>query len=220
MKMYEAVGCFGASLSPMSPTTYEPEVQEGGAPRQSCSVLLVCTGNVCRSPAAEKLLAAAFAGTGIVVSSAGTHALVGEPISPPMAALLEHEGVGGSPFAARQLTTDMVRQADVVLGMAREHRAASVMLSPSAVQVAFTLRELARLLAQVEMKELASLVGPEAPPSRRLSALVSLARRRRAPAPEGVDDVVDPYRQSAERYAASFAQIHDAVRPLVRLTVG
>ena len=51
------------------------------------TILTVCTGNLCRSPAAERLLASKLGPT-VKVSSAGTHALVGQPISEPMAALL------------------------------------------------------------------------------------------------------------------------------------
>ena len=51
------------------------------------SILAVCTGNVCRSPAVERLLASKLGPT-VSVRSAGTHALVGHPISEPMAALL------------------------------------------------------------------------------------------------------------------------------------
>ena len=55
--------------------------------RELFSILAVCTGNVCRSPAVERLLASKLGPT-VRVSSAGTHALVGHPISEPMAALL------------------------------------------------------------------------------------------------------------------------------------
>src|SRR5690606_41368685 len=54
------------------------------------TLLIVCTGNVCRSPAIERLFRSAFAeGSGITVHSAGTGALVGEPIQGPMVQLLE-----------------------------------------------------------------------------------------------------------------------------------
>ena len=80
-------------------------------------VLFVCTGNVCRSPAAERLVrrgidvaVGGIAGlSGVTVSSAGTWALVGEPISPPMAALIAGDGADAKGFAARQLTADIVR---------------------------------------------------------------------------------------------------------------
>ena len=44
---------------------------------QAGSILVVCTGNVCRSPYIERRLRHELAGTGIEVTSAGTRALVG-----------------------------------------------------------------------------------------------------------------------------------------------
>jgi protein-tyrosine phosphatase len=46
------------------------------------SILAVCTGNVCRSPAVERLLTGQLFPT-VTVSSAGMHALVGHPIPNP-----------------------------------------------------------------------------------------------------------------------------------------
>ena len=61
------------------------------------SILAVCTGNICRSPAVERLLASQVAPS-VSVSSAGTHALVGHPISEPMATLLRQAAVEPEPF--------------------------------------------------------------------------------------------------------------------------
>ena len=120
------------------------------------AVLTVCTGNICRSPAAERLLAARLgAGSGVAVSSAGVGAVVGAPIPPPMAALLSGAGVSPDGFAARQLTAAMLRDSDLVLVLTRGHRARVVDVYPGAVRRTFTLRELARL---------AAAVGPDALP--------------------------------------------------------
>ena len=61
------------------------------------SILVVSTGNVCRSPAAERLLQQRLGPT-VTVESAGTFGLVGEPIAAPMAQLLAERG------AARRLS--------------------------------------------------------------------------------------------------------------------
>ena len=61
-------------------------------------VLTVCTGNTCRSPAVERLLAAR---TGLTVRSAGTHAEPGAQVSAPMARLLHDCGIATEGFAAR-----------------------------------------------------------------------------------------------------------------------
>lgn len=173
------------------------------------TILCVCTGNVCRSPAAERLLAARL-GPDVRVRSAGTLGLVGRAIEPPMAAHLTALGVPEVGFAARRMTATDVGEADLVLGMTREHRGAAVELAPAAVRRAFTLLEFARLLELVGPDEL-----PDGTLADRLRAAVPLAngRRRRVTAPD-VDDVIDPYRRAAQAYQQSFTAIRGAVETI------
>ena len=173
------------------------------------TILCVCTGNVCRSPAAERLLAARL-GSEVHVHSAGTLGLVGQAIEPPMATHLTTLGVPDTGFAARRVTPADVRGADLVLGMTREHRGAAVELAPAAVRRAFTLLEFARLLELVEPDEL-----PDGTVADRLRAAVPLtnARRRRPTAP-GLDDVIDPYRLSEQVYGESFTAIRGGVEAI------
>lgn len=177
-------------------------------------VLTVCTGNICRSPAAHLLLQSAFGpDSGITVSSAGVMAMVGEPVSPPMAALLREVGVDPAGFAARQLTEADVRQADLILGMTREHRREAVALWPAAVRRSYTLKEFARLGPRVPSGDLAAIVGNGAA---RLAALAELAGRRRAPVPAADDDTDDPFRRGRAVYSAVFAEISDAVATIAK----
>lgn len=89
-------------------------------------VLLVCTGNTCRSPMAEEILRGVLERRGaaeIVVSSAGTGAWDGAPVSEGAYLVgLEH-GLDLSAHRARLLTRDLVDGADLLLTMARHHRA-------------------------------------------------------------------------------------------------
>lgn len=81
-------------------------------------VLIVCTGNICRSPMAEGLLRARFAARGRgVVESAGIAALVGRPADPVAVALLARRGIDLSGHRARQLTPELLAAADVVFVM-------------------------------------------------------------------------------------------------------
>lgn len=172
------------------------------------TILCVCTGNVCRSPVAERLLAAAL-GPSVVVSSAGTYALAGESFSPPMDQLVLDGGADAAGFVARQLSPTHLHEADLVLGMAREHRSAAVELVPAAVRRSFTLREFARLLGQIDPELL-----PAGSPAERARASLPLAaaQRRRSEADE--DDVADPYRQAESAYARAFGEIEQAVRSI------
>jgi len=93
---------------------------------KTTKILLVCTGNICRSPLAAALLQRALAERGIEgidVSSAGTGAWDGAPVSEGAYLVGLERGLDLSAHRARLLTRELVEQADLVLTMARHHRA-------------------------------------------------------------------------------------------------
>lgn len=113
------------------------------------TILAVCTGNVCRSPAIEMMLRSGVGrypgvGSAVGVGSAGTRALVDRPVAPRMAEALTAAGVEVAPFRSRQLTADVIEGADVVLAAGREHRSALSRLRPDRIDSFFTVAELAR----------------------------------------------------------------------------
>lgn len=187
-------------------------------------VLVVCTGNVCRSPVAEQVLRARFGERFARFSSAGTFALVGEQM-PEQAQQLARQ-LGGDPaalHAPRQLDETFVDRADLVLALTREHRAEIVRTLPRANRYTVTLREAARLLESLaadpdaagELHGLRTLPLPDA-----LRALVPMMMVQRGFAPQPAaasdDDVVDPYRQAQEVYDESGRQIADAIDRIER----
>jgi protein-tyrosine phosphatase len=84
-------------------------------------ILIVCVGNVCRSPIAEYLFSHHLAPTGSRIASAGIGALVGKPMDATALQLLAGCGVDGSSHRARQLSSLMLRDADLVLAVQRKH---------------------------------------------------------------------------------------------------
>jgi len=84
------------------------------------NILVICVGNICRSPMAEALLKAK-APQGVAISSAGVGALVGLPAD-PMARLLMHgKSVDIGAHRARQVSIELLAAADLVLAMEQRH---------------------------------------------------------------------------------------------------
>lgn len=107
-------------------------------------ILFVCTGNICRSPLAARMLQqiANEKGLDLRVSSAGTRALNGQPMHPQSARVLAERGIEPGPFESRMLTAAMAEGSDLVLGMTRQHRAFARQLAPPRWKRMFALREL------------------------------------------------------------------------------
>jgi len=181
---------------------------------QQFSVLMVCTGNICRSPAAERLLDAAGDGS-VMASSAGTAAVVGDPISPVMADLLRASQVPVGGFAARQLTPELIDAADLVLTLSSRHRRWVVDRVPSAVRRTFTLLELAHVADAMllpsgltDAERMIQLV--EAAPTLRLRPDVASKLSAQI-------DVPDPYGLGEEVYDQALRLIGDAIYRIIGL---
>ena len=96
-------------------------------------ILVVCVGNICRSPMAEALLKRELRGQGdYKVESAGLGALVGHPASEHSVDLMAELGEDISAHRARQIHPDMVAAADLVLVMEAGHRKAIDDADPTA----------------------------------------------------------------------------------------
>lgn len=81
------------------------------------AVLVVCVGNICRSPMAEGLLRAPLQERGVTVTSAGLGALVGQAADEIARNLVAERGIDISTHRARQMSVEHLHQAELVLVM-------------------------------------------------------------------------------------------------------
>lgn len=142
------------------------------------SVLVVCTGNICRSPFAAGALR--VLAPHLEVSSAGTHALEGSPIDPPMARELRARGGDPSAHRARQVLPADLR-ADLVLVMSARQRRLLLDEHPGAVSRIVLLGAVGGL-------------DPAAGDRADAADIARWARRR----PDPASEIADPYRQGDE----------------------
>ena len=177
-------------------------------------VLVVCTGNVCRSPIAEGLLRAAFAERmgpdAPEVTSAGTMGWIGSGADPSSIRAAAERGVDISSHRAREVSEEDVAGADVVVAMAPEHARAFTREAGSRI---FTLKELVRLLEALPETEGASL-------GRLPERIAEADRLRRGgfegdPWDEGIDDPLgmplDSFRAVAAELDAWCSRLADGL---------
>jgi protein-tyrosine phosphatase len=165
------------------------------------TILVVCTGNICRSPMAERFLRHALEDRrieGVTVESAGISGLDGHPAMPESVAALGERGIDLSEHLARRVDRRMIESADLILAMTSEHREAVEDLVPRAADRTFTLKELVHLLDRAGLThEPTQRQAGEAngPSGRRLAAALASARALRdagGAADLADEDVPDP----------------------------
>ena len=162
-------------------------------------VLFVCTGNTCRSPAAE-LLARALGPGDVEFGSAGTDARDGEPISPEIAAALP-AALDTAGFRSRRLTPALLDVADLVLTAETSHRRFILDDHPGAFRRVFTLGQFVQALQTDDSGD----TGQD--------LLVRLGERRGLADPSL--DVPDPYRRGAEAASGCVARLEELLRAVL-----
>jgi len=118
-------------------------------------IVVVCSGNTCRSAMAEAMLRRALAdefggrADGVAVESAGISAREGDPASENARAVMMERGLDISSHRARLLTEDVIEGADLMLVMTSAHRRAVLSRHPSMEGKVFTLNEFAGLAPEL-----------------------------------------------------------------------
>ena len=85
------------------------------------SILVVCAGNICRSPTAEYLLIDKLVDSDIKVSSAGLTALVGKSAEATASKITLSNNIDMSGHKGRQLSSALIAENDLILVMEQRH---------------------------------------------------------------------------------------------------
>lgn len=203
---------FLSAPSPSAPAGSSQTAQD--APYR---ILLVCTGNICRSAYAEHVLQDGLdtAAPGeFEVGSAGTLGLPRRPVEPPMDGYLAERGIDSSDFESRRISRVLLDMADAVIALSGEHRDELLRMSPGALKRTFTLNEMAAAARGLAPEELERLQGR--PVRERWESLLSAAaaagpRLRRL----GGADIEDPFRQKDAVFQRVADEIDEALEALV-----
>ncbi|HSD47435.1 MAG TPA: hypothetical protein VLB87_12485 [Pyrinomonadaceae bacterium] len=119
-------------------------------PRRERLFLFVCSGNTCRSPMAAAIAnaeiskrlnipVAALQTVNVRALSAGVTARVGEPLTAEAQEALRSLSVPVEPHAARNLTSELAQQAEMIFCMTSAHREAVIKLLPAVANKTYCL---------------------------------------------------------------------------------
>jgi protein-tyrosine phosphatase len=146
------------------------------------------------------------------VTSAGTMPWSSGATGPAVEVMREH-GLDIAGHENRQVTRELVEDADLVLGMTRDHVSIAITRSPSARGRTFLVGELARLGAEVGPR------GDTEPPAL-WAERAAAARPHRRPLGRAVDEIADPVGESIDVYRRTAAELDDRLTEIAALLAG
>lgn len=183
-------------------------------------ILLVCTGNTCRSPMAEAMLRklSQDAGLELEVRSAGVSTMNGLPMSPNSREVLKRKQLQDV-IQSSSITEELVEEADLVLTMTVSHKRMLLQAYPEAVDKTFTLKEYIAddlstqklldernaLLTDLQMK---SVLGEKITDDEK-ARLIALESQMPS------FDIADPFGGSLQEYEECAQEIEAALHRLV-----
>lgn len=175
-------------------------------------ILLVCTANICRSPALELLLREQVPRS-VSISSAGVEATDGLPVEPRMARMLAARGLDTAGSRSIRIDQALIGRSDLVLTMTRSQRSKVLTIVPTALPRCFTVREFLRLARP-------SPVDVQTGPALRRLVAEAFTARQAIARPKD-DDIPDPYGRGRRAHARCLdAMTQDAARIVALLGVG
>ena len=175
-------------------------------------ILFVCTGNICRSPVAEALLRHRLSALGVParVRSAGLLES-GNPASASGVEILAGRGLDIAGHRSTTMSAAILGEADLLLGMARQHVREAVVLAPDVWPRTFTLKELVRR---------GTAIGPRKD-GESVEAWLARAHMGRTPSSltgaSSDDDIDDPIGRPRAAYQRMVDEIDELVDRLVAL---
>lgn len=175
---------------------------------QRSGILVVCEGNICRSPLAALALQQSLGSiSGLTTTSAGLRAVVGRGMDAEAARQAVRLDIDPSSHAARQLTEYMVNDAALILPMTVAQRQRILELSPVAMRRTFTLKEFA-LVAEQAPEGIGGETG--------LSELARQGSGARSKLSSYDLDIDDPYRRDTSVHERVANEIYAACRQIIR----
>jgi protein-tyrosine-phosphatase len=121
-------------------------------------ILVVCTGNACRSPMAEGFLKKHFkAEDGFEIVSAGIFATDGLAPTPDAILVMNEQGIDISAYSSTAFSSTLANAADLVLVMAEEHKNFVIKAAPGIDKKVFLYKEFAG--ADSENKNIIDPIG-------------------------------------------------------------
>lgn len=166
-------------------------------------VLMVCTGNICRSPAMHYLAARDWAGAA-EVSSAGTHAETGMDATPEIRRSAAGYGLVMPRHRPTQLTASLVSRADLVLVATEAHARWIAREMGDLPDHVFGLKQAAELASRAD-----DPAGETAAERLRGVTAALRAEQEREPAP--LSSLDDPWARDQNTYDRVMGEIVDAM---------
>ena len=193
---------------------------------EDARILIVCTGNICRSPFIERLLQRRLdehrpgSDHGIQVRSAGTSAMTGCPMDERAAAQLVAYGGDPAGFTARDLTAELIAESDLVLTATRAHRGKVATMYPKALRQVFTFADFADLVAGIDgLTARVTNMDPRVWVGQ-VAEKAAASRGLKPPLEPAQADIVDPFGSEDEVFATMAQQVVASMPAVVRALAG